>query len=449
MFQPCDIVLAKVKGYPAWPAMIIPNEIIPPSILKKNSHFVEQEISDNDEFIDYSDILKFKKFTKVQDTYCVKFFKDDSYIWVKNSDLTKLTLQDCENWIVDQASRHKKLIPAYEMACEGFKEGIDVWEFVEYGSLKKRLKKSKEDVDYMEADKKPTKPQATKHNVRTSTRQRSTRRVNYSDISPIDDQIDDEPTVSKEPVVSPTTTKRKRNLRTKKETNKTPSIELDTVEPNAIDDEEILEELPINKPTKKRKKKIDTTPKYNYEDDENWSIVGLGPQDKSIMSHVSPLVHKLTQKKNIEIHNEQRLEILDRVAAINRSMCRIFTTTDKINKDDYEILLDELDNCINVKGAVNEYCTIFKSNNELQINFRILFNLKNDELVKWGVLDSFQDYFNMIFKFQLNKDTKDWITDLELKSDEDTVEKKSDEDSVENRLENHEIKQEEIKEEST
>lgn len=454
MFQPCDIVLAKVKGYPAWPAMIIPIEIIPPNILKKNSHFVEQETDDNDEFISYSDILKFKKFTQVQESYCVKFFKDDSYIWVKASDLSKLTLQDCENWIVDQSSRHKRLIPAYEMACDGFKDGIDVWEFVEYGSLKKRLKKSNEDIDYMEDDKK-TKSPVNKHNVRTSTRQRSTRRVNYSDLEPIDNEVDSrnnndvsKDSEDKEFSLPTPTTKRKRNLRNKKEPIKESIKDINENEIKEAKDE-IFEELPMTKATKKRKKKVDPAPKYTYDDDENWTIVGLGPQDASIMAHVSPLANKLTQKKNIEIHNEQRLEIIDRLSAINKSMCRIFTTTG-INKDDYEMLLDEFDNCFNLKGANDEYITLFKLNNELQINFRILFNLKDNDLVKWELLNSFQDYFYMIFKFNLQKDPHDWSVDLEFReSDQNTQGTEVDDEIIDNEQSNSipEQSKEEIKKE--
>ena len=37
IYQPTDVVLAKVKGFPAWPAMVIPKELIPENVWKIRS----------------------------------------------------------------------------------------------------------------------------------------------------------------------------------------------------------------------------------------------------------------------------------------------------------------------------------------------------------------------------------------------------------------------------
>ena len=203
IFQPTDIVLAKVKGFSAWPAMIIPNELIPDNILKNKPMSVHKgkstrdkelgvdidaeiegpEQSDEEEvetfddsevnpekFIIYTPVLKFRKNDALKPAYCVKFFCDDSYIWVKPTDMKVLTNEECCQWLSGKQRKNKKLIPAYEMALRG-KDGIDIWEFVEYGSYGKPDEEEyvEEEEEVEERKKKTTRP------TRSSSRQRQKR----------------------------------------------------------------------------------------------------------------------------------------------------------------------------------------------------------------------------------------------------------------------------------
>lgn len=153
IYQPTDVVLAKVKGFPAWPAMVIPKELIPENVWKIRSRISvdkaetkeDQDSTPDEEFgsdydpndyIIYSKVLKFKKNKEQPSLYCVKFMCDDSYIWVKQSDMQPLSVEECQKWLASKTKKNKKLIPAYEMAMKG-SSGIDVWEFVEYGSMGK------------------------------------------------------------------------------------------------------------------------------------------------------------------------------------------------------------------------------------------------------------------------------------------------------------------------
>lgn len=414
VYQPTDIVLAKVKGYPAWPAMIIPSEIIPPNVLKTNTHVYQDENEEededtqqgnDDEYIVYSKILKFKKHIVPKEVYCVKFFKDDSYIWVKYDDLQRLTLKECQNWLDENQSsgKHKRLIPAYEMACDGFKvNGIDVWEFVEYGS--KNRKTNADDEEYTEGE-------SSAESTRSSRSTRSRRKKR--ELSPerptrisirqrhLRDQKPEEEDGFEEKL-KPRVIK-KRNTRSNG--SKVKSTEVKKVAPAP----------PPKKKAKAGRKPnlpqpiIDT---YHYDDDEDWTIVGMGPQNYQITSKVSSLVTKLAQKKNLEKHNETRLDLVDKLLSINKLLFAIFIGSPQ--KDEYEIILDELDIALAMNGSKNEFISTFRSNNELLINFRILFNLKLDDLQKFELYDSFQQIFNSIYDCTFIPDLVPWSKDKSL-----------------------------------
>ncbi|CCK68839.1 Ioc4p KNAG_0B04000 [Huiozyma naganishii CBS 8797] len=408
IYQPTDIVLAKVKGYPAWPAMIIPTELIPPNVLKTNSHLKssDSEDSDSDESIKYSKLLKFKKFKTSQDAYCVKFLKDDSYRWAKAHELQLLTTEDCEEWLKKNKSKQKRLTPAYRMAIAGLSgdaktPGIDVWEFVEYGSNGKD--DDEEYVEDEEEEKKHTRSSrrvkeraasaetTQKRSTRKSARQRALQETEQERHSETED-------------LARARRKRKRSTRTSK---------------TAVEAE------PQPKKTKVKSAKTRAEPKpkvekYNYEDDEDWSIVGRGPQNYTIDRHISPLVHKLSQKKNQDAHAETRLDLTDKLSSINKLMSGLLVK-DTFEKEDYEVILDELDILLGVKGAKNEFITVFRNNAELLVNFRILFNLKQGGLEDCSLWEAFQDTFQSIYDFKYQPDTEPWSkeTDIQIKQEEE------------------------------
>lgn len=437
LYQPTDIVLAKVKGYPAWPAMIIPNEIIPTNVLKSNSHIdannesdqaSKTDNNDSDNYSSYSKILKFKKFDKLQDSYCVKFFKDDSYIWVRLNDLQKLSLNVCQDWLKKNQSsgKNKRLIPAYEMACQGFRSpGIDVWEFVEYGSKNRKTKVDDEEyidedqssltnndnnkknkntnlhsIKTRSKDKSLNQEKSTRSSTRSSTRQRQL----HSTKTESDNQNKN--------ILEENIDYRSKRTRNLKKQNPSSSKKL---EESSI---EISE--PPKKKTKTSKNTIPVKPvveKYNYEDDEDWSIVGMGPQNYDITSKISTIVTKLAYKNKLEEHNEIKMDLTDKLMSMNKLFIKVITETPK--RDDYEIILDELDIVLKMNGSKNEFISVLRGNNELLINFRILFNMKLDELHRFELYDNFQKVFKSIYNCFFIPDLIPWSKD---KSIDDTSE---------------------------
>lgn len=101
-YPPSTIVLAKVKGYPAWPAMVLEESILPENIvlLKPNP---PKNASGQVYFLP------------------VRFFSDDTYIWLKLSDMSRLEPESIERYLLRsrRASSKKKdvqLREAYELA---------------------------------------------------------------------------------------------------------------------------------------------------------------------------------------------------------------------------------------------------------------------------------------------------------------------------------------------
>ncbi|CAD6641240.1 XXYS1_4_G0025290.mRNA.1.CDS.1 [Saccharomyces cerevisiae] len=286
-----------------------------------------------EKFIIYTPVLKFRKNDTLKSTYCVKFFCDDSYIWVKPTDMKILTSEDCRQWLSGKQRKNKKLIPAYEMAMRG-KNGIDIWEFVEYGSYGKADEEEyvEEEEEENEPEKKairPTRSSSRQRQKRASEtekseggnsnkRKRVTRSTRQQAINASEEEEEEK--------VQGAVRKRPQRTKTKK-------VVVSKTKPN-----------PKTK-AKKEKPKPPKPIKYHFEDDEDWSIVGLGPQDLSIEKTMDPIAKKLSQKKNLEKHVEIKLDLEDKLAGINKLLCDVLCSA--INqavsiKDDFEIILDEI-----------------------------------------------------------------------------------------------------------
>lgn len=404
IYQPTDVVLAKVKGYPAWPAMVVPNELIPENVLRTKhqqtskrktaadddpTNGEEDDLDDDDpsKFIVYSDILKFKKFTTARPQYCVKFFCDDSYIWVKSADLKPLTVEQCNTWLAKPSSRNKKLIPAFEMASKG-SDGIDVWEFIEYGSAGKPGEEEyvesydeeeEEDVsidensgdEYEEGRRKSTR-QKHKRQKQAPRNRRATRSRRQSNES------DDEPPESEDEVIVPKAKRAK---------------------------------------VKGKSKGKPTIPKYKYEDDEDWTLVGMGPQDLSIQKFASPYAKTLSQKRQFDDHVETKLELADRLHGINKLLLDILLPNERKgqnSRDGYEVLLYELSEALSTRGFHDKFLTVFQSNNELLSYFRLLFNMKGEDLRKWDFWDELQQDFESIYRYKFIPDQEEWSRERQL-----------------------------------
>lgn len=111
-FPPTTIVLAKVKGYPQWPAMVIDELLLPANVAAMKPK-----------------VAKLKK--KVIYHLPVRFFSDDTYIWLKTEDMKLLTDDLIEEFFSKSNRRKDKLLEdAYVLA----KDPLDMEVFVLYGS---------------------------------------------------------------------------------------------------------------------------------------------------------------------------------------------------------------------------------------------------------------------------------------------------------------------------
>jgi hypothetical protein len=115
-FVPRDIVLAKVKGYPPWPAMVLDEELLPANIKQRKPKNI-------------------KPARQKRRTYVVpvRFFSDDTYIWIKDSDIRKLSEADIAEYVATATGKRRQdhlLNAAYELAQNPPDMGV----FIKYGS---------------------------------------------------------------------------------------------------------------------------------------------------------------------------------------------------------------------------------------------------------------------------------------------------------------------------
>ena len=70
---------------------------------------------------------------------------------------------------------------------------------------------------------------------------------------------------------------------------------------------------------------------------------------------------------------------------------------------------------------------MLRSNNELILNFRFLFNAKRHELENFGLWDAFLDIYEAIYHYRFVPDKEEWdlnannVQDTEMKSKGDDV----------------------------
>lgn len=422
IYQPTDVVLAKVKGFPAWPAMVIPKELIPENVWKIRSRISvdkaetkeDQDSTPDEEFgsdydpndyIIYSKVLKFKKNKEQPSLYCVKFMCDDSYIWVKQSDMQPLSVEECQEWLASKTKKNKKLIPAYEMAMKG-SSGIDVWEFVEYGSMGKP-----DEDEYIEDDfeEPATTRRSRSKNAKIKPMRSSSRQRKKLELSVDEDDIGE--------------AGRRTRTRAKQTNSKRDQLHAleDIIEtPNKRTRKEQISKKVQTKKTKAIKPKIPEKEYYKYEDDDDWSIVGLGPQETEIGKCLSAVVKKSISKKSGDRHSEMKLDLEDKILSINKllevslyKMIKNDQNQDDSLKNDLELIADEIAVALNIKGSMTEFLTVFNSNNQLIMNYRLLMNLGKKDLEKWNLWDDFQSFFQTIYDCAFIPDSHQWEVPLE------------------------------------
>ncbi|CDK24651.1 unnamed protein product [Kuraishia capsulata CBS 1993] len=131
MFEPGTIVLAKVKGYPAWPSMVIPFESLPDQIKAvrpKSAQTVKRRGSKL-----FSGPKKRKTPQQEASLVCVRFLADDNYIWCLSSDLSPLSASQIDAFLAKRGTtkRASAIVDAYRLALDP----PDLDRYVQYGSL--------------------------------------------------------------------------------------------------------------------------------------------------------------------------------------------------------------------------------------------------------------------------------------------------------------------------
>lgn len=134
-YSPTSVVLAKVKGYPPWPAMVLDESLLPQNISDKRPKNVRQKSGRKGRGKDVT-VLP------------VRFFSDDTYIWIKDNELKPMTQQMIDAHLSSDKKRKDKLLEkAYQLA----KNPPDMKEFVTWGS-RGPPKNQKLDTEYEEED---------------------------------------------------------------------------------------------------------------------------------------------------------------------------------------------------------------------------------------------------------------------------------------------------------
>lgn len=101
-YKPTSIVLAKVKGYPPWPAMVVEESLLPEQIRKMKPKSVKGSK---------------KKQRRPIVILPVRFFSDDTYIWIKSNEIKTLNEEMIEKYFSNERRRKDhQLDRAYTLA---------------------------------------------------------------------------------------------------------------------------------------------------------------------------------------------------------------------------------------------------------------------------------------------------------------------------------------------
>ncbi|CAN3370597.1 hypothetical protein DICA2_F34332 [Diutina catenulata] len=108
-YPPRAIVLAKVKGYPKWPAMVLSERVLPENIRKIKPKAARRRVIP------------------------VRFFSDDTYIWIHDADLATLSPKMIEAHF-DEVSRKRRKDNMLEAAYTLALDPPEMELFAQYGS---------------------------------------------------------------------------------------------------------------------------------------------------------------------------------------------------------------------------------------------------------------------------------------------------------------------------
>ncbi|KAK9371913.1 uncharacterized protein V1513DRAFT_406408 [Lipomyces chichibuensis] len=157
-YLPGAVVLAKLKGFPPWPAMVLADAFLPPHILKlkpkastgtPGSTRIKRKSLSVEEEEDAS----------LPTTFAVRFFNDDNYMWASRSDLKPLSSEQAQKYVEavsDKPSKKdKSLVSAYKIAIDP----PTLEEFAHGNSVHASEEEEEEDVEMAEAEDEGSVPE--------------------------------------------------------------------------------------------------------------------------------------------------------------------------------------------------------------------------------------------------------------------------------------------------
>lgn len=121
-----DVVLAKVRGFPPWPGMIVDPDSVPEAVAKERPNAK----------------------TKKGNWYCVRFFPAGDYAWIVPKDISRLQQHEIQAYIAEPFKRSGDLLKGYRIALDP-----KAWEEEkEAAAAEAREEEANAEVDQLESD---------------------------------------------------------------------------------------------------------------------------------------------------------------------------------------------------------------------------------------------------------------------------------------------------------
>jgi hypothetical protein len=150
------VVLAKVKGYSAWPGIILSDDMIPDDVLYLKPKSIKQRSKPNDKTLLDTTV------------YGVRFFVEISHVWSARENITVLTREIINNYVNKQkGKRETKLLQAYKIALNPPSLSSIAQEIAE----RRQLEEEEDEEEEREASEEPvrTRSRGRKENKSVAT----------------------------------------------------------------------------------------------------------------------------------------------------------------------------------------------------------------------------------------------------------------------------------------
>lgn len=154
-YPPGTIVLAKLKSFPPWPAIVIPDDLVPEGVAsskpKKPASSSGARSSRASRSRRKSTAAQSQTSQQDSRLWCVRFLRDDTFMWATANDISLLTKEQIEKFL--SKNPKKGIRSAYEMALDP----PEVEEFIIYGSDGKPIDIDNEadDADFEDGESTP------------------------------------------------------------------------------------------------------------------------------------------------------------------------------------------------------------------------------------------------------------------------------------------------------